>query len=469
MWQRFTRAEKTFIVLFLFTLPFVQGRIRGDGIGYYAYVRSLLIDHNLEFSSDWKDPNTADFVLSRDERGRAVVSHYTASGHRADHFAVGPAMLWSPFLAATHLCVVGLDRAGWKIPADGCSRPYLLAMAGATAIYGFLGLWFSFQLAKAFFEERIALLATVGIWFATSLPAYMYVDTAWAHAHSVFASALFLWYWHRTSDARTAVQWVILGALAGLMLDVYYANFVFLLAPLVESALAARQAWQGQAYKFVALRRLLLLNALFVLAAVVAFLPTLITRTIIFGSPLGMGLYTQKHWNWDQPAFWGILFSPSRGLAIWAPILVPAIGGLLLLWRRNRRLSGIFLGVAVGYYLLIATYPWWDGVFSFGSRYFITLTPLYVMGLTAAIAELVRRWGDGEAAMRRAVVVTALLIVWNLGLLYQWSTALLPGAGPVHWDEVVYNQFRVVPAELLHSVEERFLARGEAAGKGVPR
>lgn len=452
-----TRAEKVLIVVFLCTLPFIQPQVRGDGIGYYAYVRSMLINHNLSFDGDWKNPNTRDAVVAGYENGHILWSHYTKTGHRVDHFAIGPAMLWSPFIAAAHVGVLAANKMGAHVAADGWSRPYLAALAVATAIYGFLGLWFSFQLAREFFDESFALAATFAIWFASSLPAYMYVDPSWAHADSVFASAIFLWYWHRTLGRRTAGQWAILGALAGLMLDVYYANFVFLIAPLAESALELRGKWRESGGPFAALQKFAANNLVLAATAFVAFIPTLVTRQIIFGNPLGMGLYTQEHWNWDHPAFWGILFSLKRGLAIWTPALIPAIVGLFLVPKRDKGLGGIFLGIAAAYFALIAAYPWWDGISSFGSRYFITLTPLYVMGLTAAIAAFVSRWREARAGMRRVVAVMAILIIWNLGLLYQWSTGLLPINGPVSWQEIVYNQFRVVPGNLPHSIYSQFL------------
>jgi Dolichyl-phosphate-mannose-protein mannosyltransferase len=456
-WQAITRAEKILIVVFLCTLPFIQPQVRGDGIGYYAYVRSMLINHNLSFDGDWKNPNTMDEVVAGYENGHIVWSHYTKIGHRVDHFASGPAMLWSPFIAAAHVGVLAADRMGAHVAADGWSRPYLAALAIATSFYGFLGLWFSFQLARAYFDESFALVATFAIWFASSLPAYMYVDPSWAHADSVFASAIFLWYWHRTLVRRSVLQWAILGALAGLMLDVYYANFVFLIAPLAESALELWKNWRESGRTIGALQKFVANNLVLAAMAFVVFIPTLVTRQIIFGNPLGMGLYTQEHWNWDHPAFWGILFSLKRGLAVWTPVLIPAIAGLFLLPKRDKRLGGIFLGVAAAYFALIAAYPWWDGISSFGSRYFITLTPLYVMGLTAAIAAIVSHWRESRAAMRRVVVVTAILIIWNLGLLYQWSTGLLPINGPVSWQEIVYNQFRVVPGDLPHSLYSQLL------------
>lgn len=119
--------------------------------------------------------------------------------------------------------------------------------------------------------------------------------------------------------------------------------------------------------------------------------------------------------------------------------------------------GGILLAIAGGYYALIATYPWWDGISSFGNRYFITLTPLYIVGLAAVFAAFARYWGDQRAAFRRMAALTALLVVWNLGLVFQWSTGLLPERGPVYWNEIIYNQFRVVPGQSVRALYGRFI------------
>ena len=107
-----------------------------------------------------------------------------------------------------HAGVLLWDSLGGHVAADGHSRPYLVAMALGTAFYGFMALWISFVLARRYVAERWAFLATVGIWFASSLPVYMYFNPSWSHAQSAFAVALFLWYWMRTRKERT---WAAVG------------------------------------------------------------------------------------------------------------------------------------------------------------------------------------------------------------------------------------------------------------------
>ncbi len=150
------------LLLFLLTLPLVNPWVRGDGVGYYAYVRSLLIEHKLDFTNDWRAANES-FTMGRVRPdGTLDPRLYTRTGHLDNHFAVGPSMLWTPFLLPVHYAMLTLQRLGVHVRANGYSRPYLITMALATALYGFLGLLISFRLACIYAEERWALLASVG-------------------------------------------------------------------------------------------------------------------------------------------------------------------------------------------------------------------------------------------------------------------------------------------------------------------
>src|SRR5690242_14561336 len=183
-----------------------------------------------------------------DASGRIAAAQYTSNGHIGNHWSVGPSMLWAPFLVPVHLVMLELNKLGVHANPDGFSRPYVVTMAVSTAIYGFIGLLLCYKLASRYVEEQWAFLATIGIWFASSLPVYMYFNPSWSHAHSVFSVALFLWYWDRTRGSRTFLQWILLGLISGLMLDVYFANGVFLILPLIESLVDYGDAWKTQEF-----------------------------------------------------------------------------------------------------------------------------------------------------------------------------------------------------------------------------
>ena len=102
-------------------------------------------------------------------------------------------------------------------------------------------------------------------------------------------------------------------------------------------------------------------SLLFAAGGFLAFLPMLVSRQIVYGNPLILGIYAKVPWNWRNAAFLAVLFSKEHGLFVWTPILLAAFLGLFALWRRDRLLLRVSLLTSFLFYCLIAVYPWWDG------------------------------------------------------------------------------------------------------------
>jgi hypothetical protein len=460
-WRKLTRYDKVLILIFLISLPLVNPWVRGDGVGYYAYARALVVNGNLRFEPDWLHANASFFLGHVDGKGEIHSTDYTPTGYLDNHFSIGPALDWMPFLFLTHLAVRGFDFTGGHIPADGFSWPYTYTMAAVTALAGFLGLMLSFSLARKYFPERWAFLATLGIWLAGSLPVYMYFNPSWSHAHSAFAVSLFLWYWERTRGKREIKQWIVLGLLGAWMLNVYYLNAVLLLAPCLESAWLLKRRGARNGNSGAALAPLLGKYALFAAVLLCGLLPTFLTRSIIYGSPFVTGYVPITAWNWSSPVFLEVLFSSDHGLFSWTPILVLASAGLIFLVRRERELGTILLICVLSFYFVISSYPDWDGISSFGNRFFISLTPIFILALAALFTALEASRPSSRSAWLPACAMTGLLILWNAGFIFQWGMHLIPDRGTFAWSQMVDNQFRAVPRELAGSVERYFTRRSE--------
>src|ERR1700756_1981712 len=159
-----SRQEDTWsrwlIMIFLATLPLTNPWVRGDGVGYYAFARAPLIEHSLDFQHDYQFANAGFRDAHLDETGVPKPLFRTATGHLDNHFTVGPAILWAPFLLGAHSGVLIARAWGAQVPADGFSTPYRVAMAFGTALYGFLGLLLSARLAGKYVGGRLAFLAT---------------------------------------------------------------------------------------------------------------------------------------------------------------------------------------------------------------------------------------------------------------------------------------------------------------------
>jgi hypothetical protein len=447
------RPELWLWLLFLISLVLINPWVRGDGVGYYAYLRAPIIGHNLDFEPDYLAAN-ASFIGPRlDENGNVKSDFRTSTGHLENHFTVGPAILWSPFFLVAHAGVLIARALGSQIPADGFSFPYRTAMAFASALYGFLGLLLAFRLARQYVAVWCALLATLAVWSATSLPVYMYFNPSWSHAISAFMVAVFLYLWHKTRSNRSTAQWLLLGAVTGLMLDVYYPNALVLVVLAIEALRQYAAAFRRPENPGPSVVRLLASHALFASTAVICFLPTFIVHHIIYGHALQSGYIPLRQWFWRSPVLLAVLFSTNHGLLAWTPIILLSIAGLILFWRREPLIGGSLLAATVAFYLFIASYPDWAGISSYGNRFFVSLTLVFVIGLAVFLDAISKRFANRPTAIVAASIVLAAFTLWNAGLMFQWGSHLVPARGPISFPAMIHNQFFVVPRQVAGKLE----------------
>ena len=455
------KSEQILVFLFFLSLPLINPWIRGDGVGYYAFARAPLIEHSLDFEHDYLNANSGFREHRVDETGRIKTFFRTRTGHLDNHFSVGPAILWAPFLLLAHGVVLLARAAGSSVTADGFSAPYRIAMAFATALYGFLGLLLSFRLAGKYVHKHWALLATLGVWWASSLPVYMYFNPSWSHAQSAFAVALFLWYWHETREDRTPRQWLLLALIAGLMLNVYFANAMLLVVLVVEAVPQYLAAFRASPGGSLPARTLFLRHVTFALIVLLSLFPTFLSRYIIYGNAFETGYVSLKDWFWRSPFFLAVLFSSNHGLFAWTPLLLLSSAGLFLFWRSQPRLGAAFLAAALAFYVFIACYPDWAGISSFGNRFFVSLTALFILGLGIVLDRFARLFRKPSVAMASAASVLAFFVLWNLAFLFQWGAHLIPARGPISWSEMIHNQFFVVPQRISADLRHYLFRRGD--------
>jgi len=447
------------LILFLVSLPLANPWVRGDGVGYYAFARALLIQHNLNFEPDYQHANQGFRGARLDAAGDPKQEFRTATGHLDNHFAIGPAMLWAPFLICAHTGVLLARALGAHVSADGFSFPYLLAMAIATLLYGFLALVLSYRVASRFVAERWALFATIAIWWASSLPAYMYFNPSWSHAHSAFSVALFFWYWLRTREGRSGGQWFVLALIAGLMLNVYYPNALVLAALIPEALAGYRAAWKRTSENCPHAGLLLARHILFCVVLLFSMLPTFLTRYAVYGGFFETGYVPVTAWAWGSPSFFALLFSSNHGLFSWTPLLAIATFGLFLLGRRFPSIGLPVICVLFAFYYFMASYPDWPGISSYGNRFFVSLTIFFVLGLAVTLDWVSSHFRSQRVASLWLGAALSIFVIWNFGLIFQWGAHLIPARGAVSWREVTHNQFHVVPREIVSELESYLFRR----------
>ena len=248
-----------------------------------------------------------------------------------------------------------------------------------------------------------------------------------------------------TRSPQTGTRWLVLaGVCAGLLAGV---NMVYLLAlPLLSLyALVLHRSggWRVLGALLVPALACLALFGLYNAARFGSFTHTgyALGSGEGFRTPLAVGLF-------------GLTFSPFRGLAWFSPVLLLALPGGLLLWRRERLLTALLGVLCSGVLLTFSLWSSWEGGVVWGPRFLLPIVPL----LTLLLAPLV------EVAWTRRIWLAALLFMAALSLLVQIPGALYsiyPDYGRVFARYYRADQDAFVP-ETLRDPEASAIA-GQAA------
>ena len=160
-----------------------------DCIGYYAWLRSPLIDGDFMFDDEFAP------TLARIPEAKWAIC-MTPTGHWENRLPVGPALAWAPAVVTVHLLLCGLGRyAPW--PADGYSPPYQIAVGGTTLALALLTLVLLYRMRHRFSGPTAAAAAAALLTLATPVLAYGAVDVAMSHGPATAFLTLFVFIWLR--------------------------------------------------------------------------------------------------------------------------------------------------------------------------------------------------------------------------------------------------------------------------------
>lgn len=158
-----------YLAAFVAHAAFLGKTVYGDGTYYYAWLRSAVIDHDIDFRNDY--------------------------GAVANIYPIGPAILWSPGFLWIHSV----------LRADGMSFPYQVTVGLMSVGYAIIGILLLWRLV----QNPLVILSVA---FATNLLFYGSLDTVNSHALSFLAATVFLTLWMQREKNQ-----VLLGGMLGLL------------------------------------------------------------------------------------------------------------------------------------------------------------------------------------------------------------------------------------------------------------
>lgn len=384
-------------------LPRVDGMLIGsDGVRYYMYVRSLLIDHDIDFANEYR--------VLRPQIDPAT--QITPTGRIRNSRAVGPAILWAPFFATGHVLSLLLRRAGWDVSVDGYGFVYQAAICMGSIVYGLSALILTTHTVRRYYPRTApaAALLTLG---ATNVIYYLLVEPSMSHMCSLFAVAALIGVWIGARPLSGLRQCFQVGLIGGVVAIVRQPDATLVLLPLLDWLIVSR----------VPLRTRLKGAAALAAGFVLVFSLQMMTWQILHGGPFSMGY--RSRFRWSSPHFADVLFSTEHGLFLWHPVLLIATAGFALLWRRDRVLTALLLGGFLSQAYVIGSWAVWSQGDAFGGRMFIASLPLLTLGLGAALD-----WLRARRLARVTRIGATALVLWNALFLLQYRLGYITMGGP---------------------------------------
>jgi hypothetical protein len=357
----------------------------GDGFYYYSYLRSLVWDHDVDFTNDYE-------LLP--DQFHAGINPITKRPQNV--FTVGPALFWAPLVPVAKVAQRIAENFGapHEPQLNGAEYDFQRVVLYGSVLAGLVAVAIGMLISLGFAQPTLSAFGAIGVCLASPLIWFMLRQPSYSHAIDACAAALFVGFWFVRYGSRKLWHWSMLGVLLGVAMLVRPQNVAHGLLPFVEWCIGAwvllrrgpRSAlprWFGNAFALL-------------FATAIAFTPLLLAWKAIYGEwtlvPQGSTFMYWTNSRWEA-----VLFTSRSGLFGWHPLLLLGLAGLcvLPLWRSQPtklRLLAV-LGIVVLFaqaYINGAAHDYWGG-WAYGGRRFMSCS-VYLMPGLACMLELGRRF-----------------------------------------------------------------------------
>ncbi len=432
--RRPSRKTSVFVLLFasmlfIYLCRCVMGDwiIGSDGLGYYAHLRSLIIDHDLHYENEFTD-----FTPFNHSTPNYDIRSET--GHVPNKYPIGCSLLWAPFFLVAHGAANAANMLGAALPLNGYSMIYEVFIGLGTLFYGGLGIILIYRMLRMFFDRDVALFSIPVFIFSSNVLHYLVNEPSMSHGASMFIVALFAYIWIKNYGGKTISSYFPLGLASGMMIMVRPQNGLFMILPLLEMIDVARRDRFAPARLSIQLKH----GLFYLLTILFTMIPQFIVWKILYGRFIVYS-YTGEGFNFFEPKLIQTLFSSKHGLISWTPIILFCVLGLLLFMKNERKIGSFLLTALILQWILNASWcNWWFGA-AYGGRAFMNCTFIFIMGLAAFLQRI-----DFQAKRPFILAASMGLVAWNLLFMGQYILGLTPLEDYLSWPTVLKNQGVVI-------------------------
>lgn len=370
-----------FACLLIFCTLLLVGRtyktrsaIGGDAVYYFANLRSLVIDQDLNLQDEYEYFHHQVSPFTGNTKIPVIPQKNIQTGKLTPKYPIGTAIALSPLYLITHLILLFLQNSGIRVTTDGYSLIYQLSAALSSLLYGWVGILLTYQLGKQFFHAKIALISSFLICLATPLIYYMTMEPLSSQSISFFFVSLFIYLWFISRKQTQIHIWVLLGVIGGLMSITRYQDSLFLLLPILDFLINFQ--------KKTVIRLLLFLIFTGIVVSI-----QLTVNNYFNGSFLNTGVYSVGLPYLTSPKIFYTLLSLQRGLFVWSPVLIFSVFGLYWFAKKIKFIGSLLLLISL--LQIYITSSWADPTQgdSFGNRILINLNIIFALGIMQFLNE----------------------------------------------------------------------------------
>lgn len=377
----------------------------GDALGYYVYLPSIFIYHNLDNPGNVPAENIDGGIAWHFDQ---MKSQKTIKGYVLDQYTYGVALMESPFFFAAHLY-----SKMTRQKATGYSIVYSDFLKAGALLYATLGMLLVYAILRNYYTRWISLFTTLILFLCTNLFWFTVYQVGMSHVPLFFLYALTIFLTIRLYKRPAVLSFITLGLVTGLITLMRPSDILCLLIPLLYGVRDKQTLSERIVFFRTNLRNLLLFAIVFVIPAI----PQFFYWKAATGSYLYYS-YGQQSFNWLHPHIIEGLFHYNNGWLPYSPVMIFSLIGICF-YKKIRDWAWCIWIILPVYIYVIYSWYCFNYINGLGSRPMIHMYPLLALPL-AAFVEFMSR----QRTFIKAIFGTLLLFFVALNISYSTQQAL---------------------------------------------
>lgn len=412
------------VLLGYFTLTVVGGKwnrhtvIKSDTAGYYAYLSSIFVYHDLLHCQFYPH------IDSIYDVGNGVVYYSVQQSHETENFYFkynyGVALFEAPLFFISHFFTLTTKL----FPVDGYSTPYQLSVALSAVLFSFLALLLLRNFLLNYFRDVIVTITLFILACGTNIFAQVITQPGLSHIYLFFLYSAILF---TTQKFYETTQWKYLIALSialGWCVVTRGTDVFILFIPLCWKLTELRN-WRS-VFSAIQKNGKQILLTVFIISVFV-FVQMLYWK--ITTNHWYFYTYRREHFEFGNWQIMNALFSFRKGWFVYTPLALLGFVGCCFLWRKAELrfyLLPLALYFSITLYVVFCWWQWYYGG-SFGCRVLVQSLALLALPIAAVVEAIL----SSKKVFQNVFTVVILVFV----LLNIFQTAQY-AKGIIHWQKM---------------------------------